>query len=161
MGRQKGTDGENRTETVVSVRFSSDEVARLRRLAETRDLPLSTLIRQASLAAFVSQPLVLRPSINQGGAGCGWILYDSRSATVKAGSTTRPHAAAVSYRSSINTALCGLFVPKAEQRVHNLSQYSMYRLVTVHWSPSASVPDWTDCHSVCHSGQRRSCVAAK
>lgn len=103
MGRQRGTGGENRTETVVSVRFSSEEIARLRRLAETRDLPLSTLIRQSSLAAFASQPLVLRPSINQGAAGSGWILYDSRSATVAAGSTTRPHAAVVSYRSSIGT----------------------------------------------------------
>jgi len=103
MGRQKGTEGEKRTETVVSVRFSSDEIARLRRLAEVRDLPLSTLIRQASLAAFASHPLVLKPSINQGAAGSGWILYDSRSTMVKAGSTIRPYAAVVSYRSSIDT----------------------------------------------------------
>jgi predicted transcriptional regulator len=99
MSRQRGTDGENRTEVVVSVRFSSDEIARLRKLAETRDLPLSTLIRQASLAAFTSRPLVLNPSINEGAAASGWILYDSRSATVKAGSTTGPYAAVVSYRS--------------------------------------------------------------
>jgi Ribbon-helix-helix protein, copG family len=104
MGGQRGTNGENRAETVVSVRFSSDEIARLRRLAETRGLPLSTLIRQASLATFASQPLVLSPSINEGAAGSGWILYDSRSPTVQAGSTTRPYAAVVSYRSSISTA---------------------------------------------------------
>jgi len=104
----------NRAETVVSVRFSLDEVARLRNVAEMRDVPLSTLIRQASLAAFSSQPLVLTPSINQGAAGSGWILYDSRDAQVKAGSTTRAYAAAVSYRlPTISTALCDTFASPA------------------------------------------------
>jgi hypothetical protein len=34
-------------------------------------------------------------------------------------------------------------------------------LADVHWSPPASVQDRVDCHSVCHSGQGRLCVAAR
>ena len=100
MGRQRGTDGTNRSEAVVSVRFSSAEIARLKELAERRDLPLSTVIRRASLAAFSSPLLVLTPSINQSAAASGWISYDSRTARVRAGSTSRPQAAVVTYRTS-------------------------------------------------------------
>ena len=98
MGRQRGKSDMDRSDTVVSVRFSSDEVAQLRELAERQDLPLSTVIRRASLAAFSSRPLVLMPSINQSAAASGWISYDSRNAQVKAGSTSIPQAASVSYR---------------------------------------------------------------
>jgi hypothetical protein len=105
MGRQKGADGMNRSETVVSVRFSSDEIAHLKELAQRQGLPLSTVIRRASLAAFSARPLVLIPSINQGAAACGWISYDSRSTQVKAGSISRPQSMVVSYpTSAMNTA---------------------------------------------------------
>jgi predicted transcriptional regulator len=100
MGRQKGTEGVSRSETVVSVRFSSDEIARLKQLAERRNLPLSTVIRRASLAAFSSPPLVLMPSINRSAEASGWISYDSRTAQVRAGSTSHPQAAVVTYRTS-------------------------------------------------------------
>jgi hypothetical protein len=98
MGKQRGTDSMNRSETVVSVRFSADEIARLREVAERQGLPLSTVIRRASLAVFSSRPLVLRSSVNQSASASGWISYDSRSGQVKAGSTSRPQAAVVTYR---------------------------------------------------------------
>jgi hypothetical protein len=98
MSKQRGTEGRNRSETVVSVRFSSDEVARFKELAERRDLPLSTVIRRASLAAFSSPPLALMPSINRSAGASGWISYDSSTAQVRAGSISRPQAAVVTYR---------------------------------------------------------------
>jgi hypothetical protein len=98
MSKRRDTDSMNRSETVVSVRFSADEIARLREVAERQGLPLSTVIRRASLAVFSTRPLVLRPSVNQSAAASGWISYDSRSAQVKTGSVARPQAAVVTYR---------------------------------------------------------------
>ena len=53
-----------------------------------------------------------------------------------------------------------LFVPKAERNAHGLCRYRVYRLVTIHWSPPASVQYRVGCHSIRHSDRRRSCAAA-
>ena len=49
----------------------------------------------------------------------------------------------------------GVFVPKAERHAHSLRRYRVYRLITVHGSPPASVQDRMDCHSDSHSGAVR------
>jgi hypothetical protein len=93
------TEGNDRSEAVVSVRFAADEVALLRRLASAQHMPLSTVIRRAALAASTSPAIVgLRTEMNQGAAGSGWTLYDSFSSQFVAGSTLPAAAAAMNYR---------------------------------------------------------------
>lgn len=56
---------------------------------------------------------------------------------------------------TVGTALADdLFVPKAERQARSLHRYRVYRLVTIHWSPSASAQDRVGCHSVRHSAAR-------
>jgi len=103
MGLAKGshdlTEGNDRSEAVVSVRFAADEVALLRRLAGAQRMPLSTVIRRAALAASTPSAIVgLRAEMNQGAAGSGWTLYDSFSSQFTAGSTLPTTAAVMNYQ---------------------------------------------------------------
>lgn len=93
------TEGNDRSEAVVSVRFAADEVALLRRVAGAQNMPLSTVIRRAALAASTPSAIVgLRTEMNQGAAGSGWAFYDSFTSQFAAGSTAPASAAGMNYQ---------------------------------------------------------------
>ena len=89
----------------IGLRLSSqsglqrDEVALLRRLADAQQVPLSTVIRHAALAASTRQPIAgLRTEMNEGAAGSGWAFYDSFRSQFAAGSTVFSGSAVMNYQ---------------------------------------------------------------
>jgi hypothetical protein len=105
MSNQVVTKGKKSPETVVSVRFTTDEVGQLKQLAELRGLTLSAVIRHAALAVFGTPTRLLMPSINQGASGSAWMAYDWWTSQITAGSTAIPTASVVSQiKSTVNTA---------------------------------------------------------
>lgn len=104
MGDQGVTDGKKSSETVVSVRFTTEEVGQLKQLAESRGLALSAVIRRAALAVFATPTRPLLPSVNQGASGSAWMTYDWWHPQMRAGSTVIPTASVVSHiKAAVNT----------------------------------------------------------
>lgn len=96
---RKATEGNDRSDAVVSVRFAADELALLRGLADAQQLPLSTVIRRAALAAWTCQPMIdVRTEMNQGAAASGWAFYDSSSPQFTAGSTMPAASVQMNYQ---------------------------------------------------------------
>jgi hypothetical protein len=104
MGDQDVTEGKKSPETVVSVRFTTDEVGQLKQLAESRGLTLSAVIRRAALAVFGTPTRLVMPSINQGASGSAWMAYDWWNSQMRVGSTVIPTASVVSQiKPTVNT----------------------------------------------------------
>lgn len=99
MSDEEATQGKQRTDTVVSVRFAATEVAELRKTADAQDVPLSVMIRQTVLQALGSRPsvAVLR-SVNQAGGISGWAFYGSPFTKIESGSTGNSAPRVVTYR---------------------------------------------------------------
>ncbi len=99
MGEEEASQGKQRTDTVVSVRFTAEEVAQLRQAADAQDLPLSAMIRQTVLQTLGKRsPVALLRSVNQAGSISGWAFYGSPFAKIDAGNTGSPEPLVVSYR---------------------------------------------------------------
>jgi hypothetical protein len=93
------TEGKDRSDAVVSVRFTGDEVALLRRMADAQQTPLSTAIRRAALAASTCHPIAdLRTQMNQGAAGSSWAFYNSFTSQFVARSTVFSESGVVNYQ---------------------------------------------------------------
>jgi hypothetical protein len=99
MGEEEAPQGKQRTDTVVSVRFTAEEVAQLRQAADAQDVPLSAMIRQTVLQTLGRRPPVaILRSVNQAGSISGWAFYGSPFVKIDAGNTGSPGPQVVSYR---------------------------------------------------------------
>ena len=85
MSNDSNAESGVKSGTVVSVRFATEEVAKLKRLADAQKVPLSSLIRRMALQALTwSPPVAQLGSNNQAPTASGSATY--RLADVRAGS---------------------------------------------------------------------------
>lgn len=96
MSNDSNAESGTRAGSVVSVRFATEEVAELKRLADAQKVPLSSLIRRMALQALTwSPPVVQLGSSNQAPTASGSATY--RPADVRSGSQSG--AVSISYTS--------------------------------------------------------------
>ncbi len=102
MSNESVAESGNRTDAVVSVRFTTEEVDQLKRLAEAQKVPLSALIRRAALRVLEWTPSIASfAPANEATANSGWASYGSSGA--RAGSWTGETSVAITYRTPRRT----------------------------------------------------------
>jgi hypothetical protein len=98
MSNDLNAESSAKADTVVSVRFATEEVAELKRVADAQKIPLSTLIRRSALRMLTwTPPIAQLGSNNAAPAASGWATYESASA--RSGSQADATSLTVSYTS--------------------------------------------------------------